>query len=226
VRNAMRALIAEDDLTSRFMLSALLKKWGFDPIVTEDGARAWEEIQKPDAPKLIILDWSMPVMDGLEVCRRIRQMDLPEEPYIIILTARGEKGDVVQGLEAGANDFISKPYDQNELRARLNVGRRMVALQTALAARMRDLAKALEDVKTLQGIIPICSYCKRIRDDKEYWHQVESYVCAHSEAQFSHSICPECYEKYCRQAIAEMEQKTVSSGPSSDKDSLFRLPDH
>lgn len=192
----MRILLAEDELISRTMLASLLAKWDFDPVVTEDGAVAWGVMQKPEAPSLAILDWNMPRMDGLEVCRRIRQLPSSNPPYVIILTSRGEKDNIIQGLDAGANDYISKPYDPHELRARLGVGRRMVTMQNVLAERMRDLEEALHHIKTLQGILPICCYCNKIRDDKQYWHQVETYIAAHSEAQFSHGICPECYEKH------------------------------
>ena len=130
---AMKILIAEDDLTSRLMLAALLKKWGHAPVVTENGRQAWERLQRSDTPKLALLDWNMPEMDGLEVTQNVRRLGGSEPPYIILLTARGEKRDVVRGLAAGANDYVSKPYDQDELRARLGVGQRMVELQHALA---------------------------------------------------------------------------------------------
>ena len=191
----MNILIAEDDYTSRVMLLAVLKKWKYNPVATENGAEAWNVMQRADAPKLVLLDWNMPEMDGLEVTRRVRGMSAAEPPYIVILTARGEKSNIVQGLEAGANDYVAKPYDHDELRARLGVGRRMVELQSVLALRMRELQKAQDDVKTLRGIIPICANCKNIRDDKGCWSQVEVYVRDHSEAEFSHGLCPVCVKK-------------------------------
>ncbi len=191
----MNILIAEDDYTSRVMLLAVLKKWKYNPVATENGAEAWNVMQRADAPKLVLLDWNMPEMDGLEVTRRVRGMSAAEPPYIVILTARGEKSNIVQGLEAGANDYVAKPYDHDELRARLGVGRRMVELQSVLALRMRELQKAQDDIKTLRGIIPICANCKNIRDDKGCWSQVEVYVRDHSEAEFSHGLCPVCVKK-------------------------------
>jgi len=128
----MRILTADDDATSRNMLSAILRKWGFDPVVTKDGNGAWAALQQPDAPQLILLDRNMPGMDGLEVCRRLRNIESSNPPYVILLTARGETGDIVNGLEAGANDYFTKPYDSEELRARIKVGQRMVELQTRL----------------------------------------------------------------------------------------------
>jgi two-component system cell cycle response regulator len=128
----MKILIADDDFTSRSILAAILKKCGFDPVVAEDGGAAWDFIQRPDAPRLMLLDWNMPGMDGLEICRRLRDRHVPDPPYVILLTARGEKGDIVQGLEAGANDYVAKPYDNAELQARIRVGRRMLEMQSNL----------------------------------------------------------------------------------------------
>lgn len=114
----MQVLVAEDDITSRTILAAILSKWGYDPLVVEDGSSAWEIMQKNDAPNLAVLDWDMPGMDGLEVCQRIRKACTSNPPYLIILTAKGEKADIVKGLDAGANDYISKPYDNDELQSR------------------------------------------------------------------------------------------------------------
>jgi len=128
----MKILIAEDDFTSRSILTAVLKKCGFDPVVAEDGGAAWDVLQRPDAPRLVLLDWNMPGMDGLEICRRLRKIGSNNPPYVILLTARGEKGDIVQGLEAGANDYVAKPYDNEELQARIRVGQRMLEMQFRL----------------------------------------------------------------------------------------------
>jgi len=145
----MRLLIAEDDLTSRAVLTAILRKWGYEPIAVKDGGSAWDIMQKPDAPSLALLDWEMPGMNGLEVCRSIRDNNQPSPPYLIILTARNEKADIVAGLDAGANDYISKPYDNSELRARINVGRRMVDLQKELLDARNALAyEAMHDPLT------------------------------------------------------------------------------
>ncbi len=128
----MKILIAEDDLTSRRILTVILRKWGYDPVVTEDGNAAWNALQEPDAPRLVLLDWNMPGLDGLEVCRRLRKRETINPRYVILLTGCGEKGDIVRGLEAGANDYIAKPYDNEELQARIRVGQRMLDLQLSL----------------------------------------------------------------------------------------------
>ena len=113
-----------------------------------------------------------------------------------MLTAKDGKTDVIAGLDAGANDYLAKPFDAGELRARVEVGRRMVELQAQLAESVSELQTALEHVKTLRGIVPICAHCKKIRDDQGYWSQVEVYVRDHSEAEFSHGICPECIKRF------------------------------
>ena len=203
----MRILIAEDDPVSRRVLEAMLHKWEHDVIVTTDGVQAWEKLQCEDAPKLAVLDWMMPGMDGVEVCRRVREAFAKRPTYIILLTARGQSANVVAGLQAGADDYVVKPFDREELHARLQVGVRIVELQSDLADRVRELEDALSQIKQLTGMLPICSYCKKIRNDQDYWQRVEDYVGEHSEAQFTHGICPECYEKIAKPQIEEELQR-------------------
>ena len=123
----------------------------------------------------------MPGLDGIELCRRIRATPLPSPVYVILLTARTSRQDLVAGLEAGADDYLTKPFDPDELRARIHVGQRTLGL--------------IANIKRLTGLLPICSYCKRIRSDHDYWEQVESYITEHTDALFSHGICPSCLEK-------------------------------
>ncbi|HEV8202486.1 MAG TPA: response regulator transcription factor [Candidatus Polarisedimenticolia bacterium] len=194
----MRILIAEDDLVSRKMLEATLTRWGYEVLVTCDGQAALQALTGPDAPRVAILDWMMPSLDGVDVCRRVREGSVAQPPYVILLTAKGNKEDIVSGLEAGADDYIIKPFDREELRARLQAGLRIITLQNQLAARVRELEEAIARIRTLQGLLPICSYCKRVRNDGDYWQQVESYISDHSDARFSHGICPDCYESVVR----------------------------
>ena len=128
----MKILIAEDNVTTRRILETILVKWNYDVISACDGNDAWKKLQDDDPPKLIILDWMMPGINGVEICRRLRRADPVDPMYIILLTSRDEKNDVVEGLGAGADDYISKPFDTEELRARIDVGRRVVDLQAAL----------------------------------------------------------------------------------------------
>jgi DNA-binding response OmpR family regulator len=200
-------LIAEDDMVSCRLLEATLTRWGYEVVVTHDGVSAWEILQRDTAPALAILDWMMPGMDGIEVCRRVRSLPSPTPPYVIILTAKGRHEDIVAGFQAGADDYMSKPFHREELRARVQVGARIVELQHRLAERVRALEEALATVKQLQGLLPICSYCKKIRNDQNYWQQVESYIAEHSEAQFSHGICPECYTNVVRPQLDRMRRQ-------------------
>jgi diguanylate cyclase (GGDEF)-like protein len=145
----MRILIAEDDHTSRAVLAGVLKKTGHEVVETADGTAAWEALQRPDAPRLAILDRMMPGLDGMEVLRLLRARERLPEPYVIMLTARGGKGDIITGLEAGANDYVSKPFAPEELCARIEVGRRMIEMQDALLASREALEhQATHDVLT------------------------------------------------------------------------------
>ena len=138
--NNLRILIADDDLTARTILSGVLKKWGYAPVAVNDGQAAWEVLQQPDSPRLVILDWMMPVMDGLEVIRLVRARFIEQPAYIILLTSKDEKGDILSGLETGANDYIKKPFDLEELYARIRVGQRTLELQTSLYETQQTLA--------------------------------------------------------------------------------------
>ena len=190
----MRILIAEDDFTSRTVLTGVLRKSGHEVVETVDGNGAWEVLEGPDAPHLVILDWMMPGMDGMELVRRVRSRQAEQTPYLIMLTTKGDKADMIAGLEGGADDYLAKPFDPGELRARVEVGRRMVEMQATLKAKVEELRQALEQIKTLRGIVPICASCKKIRDDQGFWNQVEDYVRDRTEAEFSHGICPTCIE--------------------------------
>jgi len=145
----VRILIADDDVTSRLVLAGVLKKYGYEVVVTVDGAEAWDAMQRPDAPKLAIFDWVMPGLAGVDVCRRARTIQSDQPPYIILLASRGEKTDIVTGLEAGADDYLAKPFDPGELLARVDVGRRMVELQARLSEARDALAhEAMHDPLT------------------------------------------------------------------------------
>jgi CheY-like chemotaxis protein len=204
---AMRILIADDDPVARVTLTELIRSWGCDLVAASDGLEAWRLLEAPDAPSLAVLDWMMPGLDGLEICRRVRQhRDRDAPAYLILLTANRRQEDIVAGLNAGADDYVVKPFHPLELRARLNVGIRVVELQRALGAQVTELEHALSRVRQLQGLLPICAYCKKIRDDRNYWTQVEAYVSRHADVQFSHGICPECYER----VIAEFEASPLT----------------
>ncbi len=199
----MDILIAEDDPISRRTLEVTLQRWGHRVVVTTDGQAAFDALNRDDAPQLAILDWMMPHLDGLTICRRLRESAVKRSTYVILLTARGEKKDIVAGLDSGADDYITKPFDRDELQARVNVGLRMVALQQRLAERVAELEEALRRVKQLQGLLPICCYCKCIRNDDNYWQRVEEYIGEHSDAQFSHGICPKCFDTVVKSQLRD-----------------------
>ena len=208
----MKILIAEDDPVSRMLLKTHLEAWGHEPVITVDGTAAWAVLEGEEAPTFAILDWMMPGLDGLEVCRRARGRVAAPPLYIILLTARANRPDAIEGLGAGANDYVTKPFDAAELRARVGVGVRVVELQAELAARIADLEEALARVDLLHGILPICSYCKKVRNDSDSWQQVEAYVSAHSNARFSHGVCPDCVQTVLKPELEQLRRTRAEWG--------------
>jgi len=211
----MKILIAEDEAVSRRILHSLLQKWGYEVVATENGLEACEMLSQDGAPRIAILDWEMPGMDGVSICRKIRERWERGYIYIIMLTSKDLKEDIVTALEAGADDYVNKPFDQEELKSRIRAGIRIIRLEMDLSMKIAALQEALNHVNHLQGLLPICAYCKKVRDDKNYWHQVEDYVTTNSEVVFSHSICPECYVKQAKPDLEawkrkkQMEKETV-----------------
>jgi len=191
----MKILVAEDDMVSRKVLTSFLEKWGFEVIAVDDGNKAIEVLGKDDAPAFAILDWMMPEKDGTDVCRWVRQQEKGNFVYIILLTAKTEKADIIGGLSSGADDYVTKPFDKAELHQRIKAGERVINLELALQGKIDELEEALHNVRRLEGILPICAWCKKIRDDNEYWHSVEDYISQRSDTDFTHGICPECLEK-------------------------------
>jgi phosphoserine phosphatase RsbU/P len=195
----MRVLVADDDQLAGEVLTRTLVSAQHEVIRARDGGEAMAILQQPDSPSLAILDWMMPVLNGPDVCRLIRSEAPDAHRYLILLTSRDTREDVVAGLAAGADDYLVKPFHQGELLARVSVGVRMLGLQDGLAARVADLEIALSRVKQLSGLLPICSYCKSIRSDDNYWHAVEAYIGKHSNTQFSHGVCPPCFERISKE---------------------------
>ena len=202
----MKILLADDDAFYRSFLARLLAL-EFEVVSACDGEQAWRILQAPDPPRLAVLDWLMPGLDGLELCRRVRQAPPLVSTYLIIVTTRHNKQDILAGFAAGADDYVAKPFHAEELRARLRAGRRILELQADLGRRVEELQAALGRVRQLQRLLPICSYCKRIRDDRNYWQQLEAYFAEHSDTIFSHGVCPNCYEKYLRPELAAPEDR-------------------
>ncbi len=206
----MTVLVADDHDVNRKLLNAIFTKAGYDVVQASNGLEALEILKSATTPVVGLIDWEMPEMEGIEVCRQARALNPTVPLFLIVVTVRDSKQDVVAGLEAGANDYVTKPFDQTELLARVKIGAQMVELQQALTQHVQELEVALVNVKQLSGLLPICSYCKKIRDDQNYWERVEAYVTRHSEAQFSHSICPQCYEE-----IVKPEMLRLGIAPKS-----------
>jgi sigma-B regulation protein RsbU (phosphoserine phosphatase) len=211
----MKLLIADDDTITRVALGKLLEKWGYEIVQARDGCSAWELLRQKDPPRIVILDWMMPEPDGVEICRYLkREKDFPFI-YTILLSVRREKEDIVNALDSGAHDFLSKPVHTGELKSRIEVGVRLVMAEDDIRSKNRELANinnqlkqtnadlqsALKEIKTLQGILPICINCRKIRlenmepVDPNAWVTVEEYISNRTEAEFSHGICPECAAK-------------------------------
>ena len=192
----MKILIAEDEPISRLALEATVPQWGFVPVTVANGQEALARLTaRNDPPPIAILDWMMPGLDGVDVCRAVRSVMLPVAPYLVILTTRTEQSDIVAGLQAGADDYVRKPFDRIELQARLQVGMRVVKLQMQLLDRVRELEEGHEREKALRRLLPICAYCRRIRDDQDYWQALERYVAESGGVRFSHGVCPDCAHK-------------------------------
>ena len=190
-------LLADDDKLSLNVVSDTLTRAGYDVITATDGEQAWSKLQQSNA-QVAILDWIMPGIEGVEICRRAHADKRFANRYFILLTGKSSTEDLVAGLQAGASDYLRKPFEEAELLARVEVGVRFIELQQKLADRVDELEKALTQVKRLEGLLPICSYCKRIRNEQDYWERVDAYISQHANVRFSHNICPECYEKHVK----------------------------
>lgn len=192
----MKVLIAEDERFIRRALVHTVERLGYEVSAVENGSDALSVLSTDREIRLALLDWVMPGIDGIEVVRALRSQRVELQPYVILVTARTSADDVASGLNSGADDYIVKPFQPTELEARLRAGRRLIEARDQLAANVARLQEALDDVKRLQGLLPICMHCKSIRDDKQSWRKLEEYISSHSEARFSHGICDPCMRKH------------------------------
>ena len=194
----MNILIVDDDRICRMALERSLKRLGHTVTLAADGLEALTLFDKGSVP-VVISDMLMPEIDGLDLCRRIRQANRSHYTYFILLTMVGGKSSYLDGMAAGADDFITKPFDQDVLAARLVVAERILSLQS--------------QVKQLAGMLPICCLCKKVRDDQNYWHQVETFVAEHTDARFTHSYCPDCFNKLKSEIDALEPMPAASTQP-------------
>ena len=189
----MQILIADDDAISRTLLARTLELWGHDVDGVVDGLEACARLVVPGAATLAILDWNMPGMEGPEVCRQVRAATIRLQPYLVMLTARHAPEDLAVALEAGADDFLSKPFNRVELMARLHAGMRILNLHRALTDRIQELEESRLREHHLRTLMPICSYCKKIRGDKDDWEPIDQYLAEHGY-RFTHAVCPTCLD--------------------------------
>ncbi|MCE9608721.1 MAG: response regulator [Chthoniobacter sp.] len=176
----MKILIAEDDPVSAKVLQLTLQHYGHEVIVAASGSEAWE-IFNAEPVRVIVSDWMMPGLDGLELCQKVRVRPKTEYTYFILLTAiHTGRDNLKHAMDAGVDDFLTKPLDREAILMRLRVAERILEFTT--------------QIRMLKQLIPICMYCKRVRDDSNYWDQVENYIHEHTGSNFSHGICPACFD--------------------------------
>ena len=199
----MSILVVDDTAEVRGMLSVLLETAGYQGILFAESAEAAFERLGMDgsgaAPvdvDVILMDINMPGLDGVEACRRIKAVERFCDTPVIMVTAMAEAGFLEAAFAAGATDYLAKPINRVELLARMRSALRLKREMDRRKAREQELEQALGEVKNLRGLLPICGQCKKIRDEQGQWQAVESYIKAHSEADFSHGICPECLNKH------------------------------
>ena len=199
----MSILVVDDTVEVRGMLGVLLESAGYEGVLfAESAEEAFERLgmggagAAPIDVDVILMDINMPGLDGVEACRRIKAVERFCDTPIIMVTAMAEAGFLEAAFAAGATDYVAKPINRVELLARMRSAVRLKREMDRRKAREQELEHALREVKNLRGLLPICGQCKKIRDDQGQWQAVESYIKAHSEADFSHGICPECLNKH------------------------------
>lgn len=190
----MKILAVDDDASSRMILTQALKTLGHEVVEAADGESALHLLEDVDSPRVVVSDWTMPRMDGLQLIRGIRGRVNADYTYFILLTARTANEDNQrEATEAGVDDFLTKPVDLTELWMRLRVAERILRFTT--------------QVRQLEAFLPICSYCKKVRDDRNYWQQIETYINARTGSEFSHSICPDCYTRVIAPELIKLRDK-------------------
>jgi CheY-like chemotaxis protein len=195
----LEILIAEDESITRLRLKNALESMGHRVRAYPNGREAWEAFDRSPT-RVIVSDWQMPEMDGPELCRRVRARSKTEYTYFILVTGmETQESDYDIASDAGADDFVSKPLTNENLWRRLRVARRILGYTT--------------EIRQLRDLIPMCAYCRQIREDDDYWSNLEEYVQSHTKSRFSHGICPQCYAKVMRDF--ELERAALQVGNAS-----------
>jgi phosphoserine phosphatase RsbU/P len=201
----VKILAVEDDAVARAVLRQALRRLGHEVIEAADGDSAWELLQKNETVRVVVSDWMMPHADGLDLCRRVRGRPKAEYIYFILLTSRdATEENQTTAADAGVDDFLTKPLDLTELWTRLRVAERIL--------------RYTRQVRQLEELLPICSYCKKIRDDQNYWQQIEGYISERTGSDFSHSVCPDCYQRVLVPELEKIKARTPpASGPAVER---------
>lgn len=197
----MKVLAVEDDPVALAVLSRTLRKLGHEVVAAADGEEALRMLET-EPVRMMVSDWTMPGVDGLELCRRVRARLGSDYVYFVLLTSREPSADNQrEAIEAGVDDFLSKPLRELEIWMRLRVAERILRFAT--------------QVRQLEEFLPICGYCKKVRDDRNYWQQIESYINTRTGTDFSHSICPDCYTRVVEPQLAALRKETEDAQGSA-----------
>lgn len=188
-------LLIDDEENNLSVTTEVLKQQGYRCLIARDGYAGIERATLAQ-PDLILLDVRMPGIDGFETCRRLKTNEAIRDIPVLFMTSMADLPHKVTGFEVGGVDYLTKPIELPELLGRVNAHITIRRQQKLIEARNRELQEALDQVKVLSGLLPICSHCKKVRDDDGYWQQVEIYIQQHSEAKFSHGICPDCIREH------------------------------
>jgi len=195
----VKILTVEDDAVARAVLRRALHKLGHEVVEAKDGQEAWTRLEA-EPVRVIVSDWMMPNLSGLELCQKLRARADAEYVYFILITANSaDSANRIAAADAGVDDFLSKPLNIEELWMRLRVAERILKFST--------------QVRQLEELLPICSYCKKIRDDQNYWQQMEGYINERTGSEFSHSVCPDCMTRVLQPEIEKMKAERVRQGP-------------
>ena len=196
----MKVLAVEDDNVARAVLRRTLERLGHEVVEAKDGEDAWQAWLR-EKPRVAICDWQMPKLNGLQLCKRLRAQGGMDYVYFILLTATTDSAQNRRAAaEAGVDDFLTKPIDLSMLWARLRVAERILKYTT--------------QVHRLEEMMPMCSYCKKVRDDQNYWQQIESYINERTGTEISHSVCPECYPRVVVPELERLKESAAKRVPS------------
>ena len=209
----MKLLIAEDDPMGRRLMQAVLGDLQLELVVAGDGEEALESIER-DEPAMLVLDWMLPGVSGLDICQKVRQRNLAERPYIVMVTFRDKDEDVVAAFEAGADDYVTKPIHPRQLHARITAGIRLVLREHALVQEQAALQSALASLRDMPPLVPICSCCRRVSDRGDTWLSADRYLSLRAGVQFTHGLCPTCAPR-----LMEPKRRLENGMPNLDLES-------